>query len=177
MWELYAMWSLISLYFFDYFIGSGDVTAAATRASGVAAFSVIAAGAVGCVLAGRWADVIGRERVTIYAMGVSGMCALLMGHLLGFSLWVVAPVALVWGFSVVADSAQFSAIVTEVAPPHAVGTALTLQTSIGFLLTAVAIPVTIMASKWLGWAAAFSLLAVGPVFGIIAMWRLKQARQ
>ncbi|MEO5509231.1 MAG: MFS transporter, partial [Longimicrobiales bacterium] len=175
MWELYAMWSLIALYFFDFFTRHGEGARAASS-SGFAAFAVIAVGAIGCVTAGRWADVVGRERVTIYAMGLSGTCALIMGHLLGSSLWLMGIVALVWGFSIVADSAQFSALVTETSPPHAVGTALTLQTSIGFLLTAISIPVTAAVARTVGWSAAFSLLAVGPALGIVAMLRLHARR-
>ena len=176
MWELYAMWSLVSMFFFDYFIRAGESALRATTASGVAAFSVIAVGAAGCVIAGWWADVWGRERVTMYAMAMSGTCALLIGHMLASPLWLIVIVALLWGFSIVADSAQFSALVTEIAPAHAVGTALTLQTSLGFLLTAIAIPTTLAMVKSFGWPAAFSLLAIGPALGIVAMLRLKSAR-
>ncbi len=98
---------------------------------------------VGAVVAGSWADTWGRERTTIWMMVISGACALSMGWLMDASAWIVVPVAPVWGFTIVADSAQFSAVVTEVAPQEAVGTALTLQTSVGFLLTAVSIQLTI----------------------------------
>jgi MFS family permease len=116
------MWTLISLYFADFFGARGMAVIPAHAYAGATAFAVIGAGAVGSVIAGRWADVIGRERVTIWAMGVSGLCALIMGHLIGASPILVIGLALVWGFAVVADSAQFSALVTEVAPSHAVGT-------------------------------------------------------
>jgi hypothetical protein len=89
---------------------------------------------------------------------------------------VLIGVAFVWGFAIVADSAQFSALVTEVAPPHAVGTALTLQTSLGFLLTAFSIPATIALRGALGWSIAFALLAIGPAFGIWAILRLQADR-
>jgi MFS family permease len=117
------------------------------------------------VLAGLWADRWGREKVAGAAMAVSGACALSIGWLGG------APPRWCWaragmGFAVVADSAQFSALVTEVAPPHAVGTALTLQTSLGFLLTAFTIWLTFVAAGVVGWGVAFSVLAVGPAFGI-----------
>lgn len=176
MWELYAMWSLVSIYFFDYFRAQAVQVATAMSWSGIGAFATIAAGSIGCVIAGKWADRIGREQVTIYSMIVSGTCALIVGHLLHAPLLLTGIVVLVWGFSVVADSAQFSAIVTEVAPKHAVGTALTLQTSLGFLLTAIAIPMTIAIHQRFGWAAAFSVLAVGPALGILSMLRLKSVR-
>jgi len=158
MWELYAMWSLIAVF----------------TQSALTAFAVIATGAIGSVLAGKWADRIGRERVTIISMLISGACALSIGWITSSQL--VLLVALVWGFSIVADSAQFSAIVTEVAPRHAVGTALTLQTSLGFLLTAFTIWFAIRLHAAYDWRVAFGMLAIGPVLGIIAMLRLQAVR-
>ena len=153
--------------------GSG---AGAVSAAGLAGFGAIAIGGVGAVLAGSWADRLGRERVTIWSMAVSGACAAVMGWLLAAPLWLVAVVAGVWGFAVVADSAQFSAVVTEVAPRHAVGTALTLQTSLGFLLTAATIWMTVELEIRYGWRVAFGALALGPWAGIVAMRRLQRLR-
>ncbi len=176
MWELYAMWSLVSLFFADFFGLRGSDDAAAAVSAGATAFAVIAAGGLGAVLAGTWADRIGRERITIWSMAVSGGCCLVMGWLLHSPIWLVLPLALIWGFAIVADSAQFSAIVTEVAPRHAIGTALTLQTSLGFLLTALSIWLAIEVRTRLGWPAAFGMLAVGPALGIAAMQRLRSLR-
>ena len=144
--------------------------------AGVAGFGAIAIGGVGAVMAGTWADRLGRERVTIWSMAVSGACAAVMGWLLAAPLWLVAVVVGVWGFAVVADSAQFSAVVTEVAPRHAVGTALTLQTSLGFLLTAATIWMTVELEIRYGWRVAFGALALGPWAGIVAMRRLQRLR-
>ncbi|MYH51014.1 MAG: MFS transporter, partial [Gammaproteobacteria bacterium] len=146
------------------FPGAGDLTGAAAGAVSAAA------------LAGTWADRLGRERVTIWSMAVSGACAAVMGWLLAAPFWLVAVVAGVWGFAVVADSAQFSAVVTEVAPRHAVGTALTLQTSLGFLLTAATIWMTVELEIRFGWRVAFGALALGPWAGIVAMRRLQRLR-
>jgi MFS family permease len=168
MWELYAMWTLITAFFLDYF--RSPLTA------GVAGFAAIAAGGPGSVLAGAWADRLGRERITIWAMAVSGACSLVIGWLTFLPGFALVGLALLWGFAIVADSAQFSALVTEVAPPHAVGTALTLQTSLGFALTAVSIWLTVEVAEAWGWGVAFSLLAVGPVVGIGQMVRLKSVR-
>jgi len=173
MWELYAMWTYVAVFFLDVLTLRGSSPGAASRGSGLVGFAVIGVGAAGCVLAGRWADRLGRARVTIWAMAVSGGCALLIGWLEAAPLAVVVAVALVWGFSVVADSAQFSAIVTEVAPPHAVGTALTLQTSLGFLLTTVTISAVPHLRDRFGWPLAFGMLALGPAVGILAMRRLR----
>lgn len=175
MWELYAMWTLVAVFFFDFFRLSESASASASW-SGVAAFAVIGAGGLGCVLAGQWADRIGRERVTIWSMVVSGACSLIMGWLLHAPLALALALALVWGFAVVADSAQFSALVTEVAPRHAVGTALTLQTSLGFLLTAFTIWLAIELRATFDWRVAFSMLAIGPALGIVAMARLRRLR-
>ena len=176
MWELYPMWAMITLFFGDYFAVGGGSALPGARLAGVAGFGAIAIGGVGAVMAGTWADRLGRERVTIWAMAVSGACAAAMGWLLAAPLWLVVAVAAVWGFSVVADSAQFSAVVTEVAPRHAVGTALTLQTSLGFLLTAATIWMTVELEIRFGWRVAFGVLALGPWAGIVAMRRLQRLR-
>jgi MFS family permease len=176
MWELYAVWVGASLFFHDYFARAGGGAAVIALRAGLAAFGLIAAGGAGAVLAGRWADRLGRENVTIASMVVSGACCLVMGWLLAAPVWVVVPLALFWGFAVVADSAQFSALVTEVGLKHAVGTALTLQTSLGFLLTAASIALLIDVETRFGWGIAFSILAIGPVFGIGQMLRLKGIR-
>ena len=172
MWELYAAWSTIGIFFSQFFVAGGGHSPAAD----VAAFGMIAAGGLGAVMAGRWADRWGRERTAIWMMAISGGCALTMGWLMDASAWIVVPVALIWGFTIVADSAQFSAIVTEVAPPESVGTALMLQTSVGFALTAVSIQVTIWLAEVVGWEVAYGVLAVGPALGIISMVRLRTLR-
>ena len=105
-------------------------------------------------------------------MCISGACALLIGFTFGRSLWLLAPVALVWGFFIIADSAQFSVLVTESVPPHAVGTALTVQTSLGFLLTAVTIQLMPPLVNLIGWPWAFAALAIGPALGIASIRRL-----
>ena len=176
MWELYAMWTLIALFFRDCFVDRGLDAVRAAAYGGAAGFAAIAAGGIGCVVAGHWADRLGRERITIWSMALSGGCALVMGWLIGATPLLALALAVIWGFAVVADSAQFSALVTECAPAHAVGTALTLQTSVGFLLTAISIPVTIAVQSRYGWPVAFGALAIGPVLGIIAMNRLRRLR-
>jgi MFS family permease len=176
MWELYAMWTFATVFFFDFFALRGYGEEVALRWSGMVGFAVIGMGALGCVVAGVWADRLGRERITIWAMAVSGACALIIGWLLQAPFPLVLIVALVWGFAVVADSAQFSAVITEVAPSHAVGTALTLQTSLGFLLTTVTLQGVPALREAVGWPLAFGVLALGPAAGILAMRRLDSLR-
>ena len=175
MWELYAMWVLVTPFFRELLASRGG--GAEWGGAGLVGFAVIAAGGPGSVLAGRYADRLGRERVAAAAMAVSGLCAVTIGWLGGAPLALLVAIALVWGFTVVADSAQFSALVTEVAPPHAVGTALTLQTSLGFGLTIGTIWGAAALAEAAGWGVAFTALAVGPAFGIASMARLARMRR
>jgi len=169
MWELYAMWTWVAAFFAA---GAG----LAGRGADLAAFAAIAVGGAGCVVGGLAADRVGRERLTIWSMAVSGSCALVIG-LSAWSAPLAVAVGLAWGFAVVADSAQFSALVTELAPAHAVGTALTLQTSLGFLLTMASIQLVPHLVGAVGWRWAFVALAIGPALGIGAMRRLLVLRQ
>ncbi|HUF69612.1 MAG TPA: MFS transporter [Longimicrobiales bacterium] len=176
MWELYAGWAAFSMFFYDFFIGKGFENSESLSFAAVVAFGGIAIGGLGSVLAGSWADRLGRENVASGAMMLSGACALTIGWLMAAPVWMVVSLALVWGFTIVADSAQFSALVTEVSPQHAVGTALTLQTSVGFLLSAFSVWMMIEVETRYGWGVAFSLLAVGPAFGIWQMIKLRWVR-
>lgn len=170
MWELYAMWSLVPAFLAVTFETRGWPGADAVG------FAVIAVGGVGAVLAGRWADRFGRARVASIAMAVSAACAATVGFLDGAAAPLLIGLVLVWGFAVVADSAQFSALVTEVAPSHAVGTALTLQTTVGFAVTAISIEAATRIAAGPGWGWAFLLLAAGPIAGIVAMARFARRR-
>jgi hypothetical protein len=115
---------------------------------------------------------LGRTQVAGAALAISGTCALLTPVVFGGSPRLVLPVLIVWGLTVVADSAQFSALVTETAEDEIRGTALTLQTAVGFLLTLVTIRAVPLIAESLTWRWAFPILALGPVFGVVAMRRL-----
>jgi MFS family permease len=174
MTELYAYWTWIPAFVAASIAGSPHTVApAATRISAVIGFAIIAVGGAGCVWGGAVADRIGRARLVTIAMAVSGAACALIGLLFGHSLWLLTPVALVWGFFIIADSAQFSVLVTESVPAHAVGTALTLQVSLGFLLTTITIQVVPVIVRILGWPWAFAFLAAGPALGIWSIRRLR----
>lgn len=137
-------------------------------------FAVVGSGAIGSWLGGKYGDRWGRSVVTSVAMLISGTCALSVGLMFGGPLLLLVPLLLVWGVSVVADSAQFSAAVSELAPREYVGTALTLQTSMGFLLTCATIYLLPMVAAKIGWRWSMSLLALGPALGIWAMLTLRR---
>ena len=168
MFELYAMWTWAP----RLIAASYDGASWPARDAALAGFSLVAIGGVGCVLAGAFADRIGRTWTTIASLVISGGCALVAGHLIHEPVLLTA-VCLVWGFAVVADSAQFSTAVSELCDPQYVGTALTIQTCAGFLLTTLTIRAVPSIEQSLGWPWAFALLALGPLFGIWHMARLR----
>jgi MFS family permease len=171
--ELYSFWTWIPAFVAaSLAVHSGRTDAADAPVASLLAFGIIAVGGAGCVWGGLVADRLGRERLVTMAMAASGACALLIGATFGRSWWLLAPVALAWGFFVIADSAQFSVLVTESVPAHAVGTALTLQTSLGFLLTILTIQLVPPLVEAIGWRWAFSVLAIGPAMGIASIRRL-----
>jgi MFS family permease len=172
MWELYAMWAWIGAYLAASFAAAGS--AGAPSQAALATFAVLGAGALGCVAGGLIADRIGKARLTIWAMAISGACCLLAGPAFGLHPAATVALCLVWGATVVADSAQFSASVAEYAPPGLAGTMLTVQTCLGFALTLPAIHLMPVLAEHVGWGGAFAALAIGPALGCLAMAQLAQ---
>lgn len=172
MWELYAMWTWMGTFLAASLAarGGGDYVGLNPSA---ATFVVIAAGALGCWFGGVAADRWGRTTLTMVAMAASGLCALVIGLTFGGAPVLTAAVALVWGVTVVADSAQFSTAVTELSPPAYVGTALTMQTCVGFAITILSIWIVPVVVAHVGWRWAFAALAPGPALGVLAMARLR----
>jgi MFS family permease len=171
MWELYAMWTWIPLFLVMSFRLSGTDPVW----SGIWAFSIIAIGGLGSAVAGQLADRFGRTTITIGSLLISGTCCILVGGLYGGNPILLVSLCLVWGFAVVADSAQFSACISELADPEYIGTALTLQTSLGFLLTLISIRLLPNIVELIGWQWAFSFLVLGPILGIWAMLTLRKS--
>jgi MFS family permease len=166
MWELFAMWAWFHVFF-------ATVGGVGPRTSAFATFAVIGVGGLGCIAGGILGDRWGRTRTTAAAMSISATCALIIGFLADASPMVVLVIGLVWGATVIADSAQFSTMVTELADQAYVGTALTIQLALGFTITVATIWLIPIVEAAHGWGWAFALLAPGPILGTVAMLRLK----
>jgi MFS family permease len=172
MWELYAVWTWLPAFL-----------AASFRSSlpeipdwfiALSSFMTIGiAGGIGCVIGGIISDKIGRANLTIYSLFISGACSLIIGFTFGQFIWLTLILSFIWGMSVIADSAQFSAAVSEVAEAEYVGTALTFQMCIGFLITIFSINLVPVLQKAMGWEWVFTILAIGPVLGILSMFKYK----
>jgi MFS family permease len=148
--------------------------AAAESLAKLTAFLAIALGAFACVPAGWFADRIGKAEVTIIALAASGLSALLTAATFGGPAWITLLLVIIWGIAVIPDSAQFSAIVADAAPPHLAGSLLTFQTALGFTLTIATVQVTPIAAAAFGWPMVLAALAIGPAAGIVAMLPLRR---
>ena len=175
MFELYAFWTWIPAFLAASVAASERVRA--PRFISLLAFTTIAIGGAGSVWGGLFADKRGRERLVSISLFMSGSCCLLSGVLFGGPIWVLGALAMTWGFFVIADSAQFSTLVTESVPAHTVGTALTIQTSLGFLLTMLPMQLVPLIAQRAGWRWGFVILALGPLAGIAAIRRFAMARR
>jgi len=172
MWELYAMWSWIGPALAVSFARQLDEESAVSL-SKVTAFVAIAAGALLCPPAGLLADRIGKASLTILMMAASGLSAVLAGLVFGGPVWLVASVVVVWGATVIPDSAQFSALVADYSPPALAGSLMSLQTAIGFALSILTVQATPFVANAFGWPVLFWILALGPLVGILSMRGLR----
>ena len=172
MWELYAMWAWIVAATAASYRSSLTAQSAETF-SKITAFTAISAGAVACILAGLIADRVGKANVAIVAMLFSGASALAMALTFGGSIWLTFAIVVVWGITIIPDSAQFSALIADAVPPEQAGSLMTFQTALGFTLTFFSVQITPAIASAFGWPTALSVLAIGPALGIMAMVRLR----
>lgn len=173
MWELYSMWAWIGLALaasFAYQIPQPE----ADNLAKLITFIVIGLGAISCPLAGYVADRVGKAELTIIAMAISGLCAILFALTFGGSIWLTIVIAIVWGIFIIPDSAQFSALVADYSDADKAGTLMTLQTALGFALTTVTVQLSPWVASKAGWPVLMALLAIGPAFGIYSMWQLQR---
>ncbi|SOC41007.1 MFS transporter [Ureibacillus acetophenoni] len=172
MWELYAMWTWLSAFLAASFLSNSPETPHWFVA--LSAFASIGlAGGIGCVIGGFLSDKMGRANSTILSMFISAICSIGIGFTFGHSIWLTLTISLIWGMSIISDSAQFSAAVSEIAEEEYVGTALTFQMCVGFLLTIISINLVPILQRLVGWEWVFSFLAVGPILGIVFMVKYK----
>ena len=167
MWELYVFWAWIGV------IAGGSFMLAGAEEAGwlakLTAFLAVGLGGIACVVCGRWADRFGKAQVAMWILGLSAVASVIAAAGYGGPVWLVMAMLIVWGVLVVPDSPLFSALVADAAPPERAGSLMTLQTSIGFLLTAVTVQATPFAAEALGWPLVLGLMGVGPVLGVLAM--------
>jgi MFS family permease len=175
MWELYAMWAWIAAATAASY-GATLPAADALRLSKLTAFVAIGAGGLACAFAGSVADRIGKAEVTIVAMALSGAAALATAATFGGPVWITFAIVVVWGLTIVPDSAQFSALVADASPPQQAGSLMTFQTALGFALTFATVQITPVLAAKLGWPPVLAGLAIGPALGIVAMVRLRRLR-
>ena len=170
MWELYAFWAWVGAIAAASFTMAGSEDAATTAR--LTAFVAIALGGLMCLPVGIIADRIGKARAAKWTMVLSGLAGIAAALSFGGPIWLMATVLIIWGIFIIPDSAQFSVLVADAAPADSVGSLMTLQTALGFALTALTVQVTPMLADALGWPITLAIMAIGPVFGIEAMRRL-----
>jgi len=167
MWELYAFWAWVAVF------ATGSYTLAGTADAGglgkLTAFAAIALGGLACVPAGWAADRIGRARVAQFCLIASGGAALASAALYGGPAWLMMGVLIVWGIAIIPDSALYSTLVADAAPPERAGSLLTLQNALGFLLTAMTVQIAPALAAMIGWAWVLAIMSLGPAVGIRAM--------
>ena len=173
MWELYAFWTIVPLLLISVISTNTFFTSPAL--SGLA-FLIIGIGALGCILGGVFSQSLGSARVAWFALLTSGLVCFLYPFLDQAPTLLKLLILLVWGFAVVADSPQFSAMSAKACPSDLVGTALTIQNSIGFLITILSIWLVTFSFPYIGNKVAWILLP-GPIFGLIFMRSLFRVRQ
>lgn len=172
MWELYAMWAWIGVATAVSYAAHMDQAGAESLAK-LTAFLAISAGGIISIIAGLFADRIGKADIAAIALAASGASAILTAVTFGGPVWLTMALVIIWGAAVVPDSAQFSALVADASPPDQAGSLMTFQTALGFALTFGTVQLTPVLVNALSWPIVLAALALGPAFGLVAMLRLR----
>jgi MFS family permease len=167
MWELYAFWAWVAVFATGSYALAGE--ADASGLGKLTAFAAIALGGLACVPAGWYADRMGRAKVAMACLIASGGAAVASALLYGGPTWPMMAVLIIWGIAIIPDSALYSTLVADAAPPERAGSLLTLQTALGFLLTAMTVQVAPALAAQIGWAWVLAIMSLGPASGIRAM--------
>ena len=174
MWELYAFWSMVPFFLGARLAGDGSLDAGGVS---LLAFLTIAAGGLGCAVGGWVSRSMGEKRVAAVSLAISGVLCLTSGLFFELSPWILFTLLFVWGFFVVSDSPQFSALAARYCPPEYTGTALTVQNGVGFAVTVLSIQITPWMAAELGWQWAFTFLAAGPLIGLYFVGKLPTSQR
>jgi len=174
MWELYAFWSMIIFYLGSRFQSSNP---SASRGLSLLAFLIIASGSLGCILGGWASRRIGEKKVAKISLLVSCILCFTSGILYELNSGLLVALLLIWGFFVVSDSPQFSALAARYCPPQYTGTALTVQNGLGFTITVISIQLTPWMGDILGWKWALTFLGLGPLLGLYFVNKLPESSQ
>ncbi|MHA1112488.1 MAG: MFS transporter [Promethearchaeota archaeon] len=172
-WEIYAFWVWIPVYL-TYVFNNVHPTEDPSAVISLVTFLIFLLGAIGNVIGGKIADKIGKRKFNIIMLVISGLCSILIGFF-SWSIILSVLIAFIWGFTIVPDSAQYSVLISEFTDQQFVGTALTMQTTIGFVITAIPIQILPFYANLVSWSFGFTMLAIGPIFGLVSLFLLKKS--
>ena len=172
MWELYAFWIWIPKFLQEVHSRTSPGIDVNIYFS-LGTFLIFISGAVGNMIGGKIADIIGRTKFNIIMLVISGTSSLIIGFFLNNAFFGLV-IAIIWGLTVVPDSPQYSAMISELSDPTYIGTALAMQTAIGFAITNISIWLLPVMIDLLGWTFGFTFLVLGPITGIISLIKLRR---